>query len=293
MRPCHRGTCSRASREPRRGCRSSPSPTSKPSFMPSSRCTSAIRGRPDVDRPRCAEPLVRAPAGRGSRRSRPRSARRRAGRPRRPSARSAPRPVISTSSPSTGNCSAECTALPNGSKIAATSRSIDGSWCQTLVIGSAMYSAKAPGPVHADAGGLRAQVTPARHAVAAPPAHDVPLARDQIARVEVGDVRPDLDDLADELVTDHERGRHGARRPLVPVGDVEVGAADARAVHPDQHVVDADRGLGHLGEREPGRRRCVSSGHPSEGAHHDRSCPRMTRWVKGTRFVPIRATVWS
>ena len=56
-----------------------------------------------------------------------------------------PAPVISTSSPSTGKESAVCTALPNGSKIDATSRSIVGAWCQTLVIGSARYSAKAPG----------------------------------------------------------------------------------------------------------------------------------------------------
>src|SRR3954451_2960554 len=56
-----------------------------------------------------------------------------------------PAPVISTSSPSTGNVRVECTALPNGSKIAATSRSIAGSWCQTLVIGSAISSANAPG----------------------------------------------------------------------------------------------------------------------------------------------------
>ena len=55
-----------------------------------------------------------------------------------------PAPVIRTSSPSTGNASAVCTALPNGSKIDATSRSMSGSWCQTLVIGSAMYSANAP-----------------------------------------------------------------------------------------------------------------------------------------------------
>jgi hypothetical protein len=35
-----------------------------------------------------------------------------------------PAPVMSTSSPSTGNASAVCTALPNGSKIAATSMSM-------------------------------------------------------------------------------------------------------------------------------------------------------------------------
>ncbi len=56
-----------------------------------------------------------------------------------------PAPVISTSSPSTGKCSAVCTALPKGSKIDWTSRGMAGSWTQTLVIGSARYSAKAPG----------------------------------------------------------------------------------------------------------------------------------------------------
>ena len=56
-----------------------------------------------------------------------------------------PAPVISTSSPSTSNCRAVCTALPNGSKIACTSRGMFGSWAQTLVIGSARYSANAPG----------------------------------------------------------------------------------------------------------------------------------------------------
>ncbi len=38
-----------------------------------------------------------------------------------------PAPVISTSSPSTSNWSAVCTALPNGSKIACTSRGMLGS----------------------------------------------------------------------------------------------------------------------------------------------------------------------
>src|SRR5580692_5333574 len=56
-----------------------------------------------------------------------------------------PAPVISTSSPSTSYDRAVCTALPNGSKIDCTSRGIDGSCTQTLVIGSDRYSANAPG----------------------------------------------------------------------------------------------------------------------------------------------------
>ena len=56
-----------------------------------------------------------------------------------------PAPVTSTSSPSTGNVSAVWTAFPNGSKIAATSSSMPGQWCQMFVIGNATNSAKAPG----------------------------------------------------------------------------------------------------------------------------------------------------
>ena len=56
-----------------------------------------------------------------------------------------PAPVTSTSSPTTGNDSAVCTALPNGSKIAATSRSTGSRCTQTFIEGSATYSAKAPG----------------------------------------------------------------------------------------------------------------------------------------------------
>ncbi len=56
-----------------------------------------------------------------------------------------PAPVISTSSPKTSNCRAVCTALPNGSKMAWTSRGMLGSWAHTFVIGSDRYSANAPG----------------------------------------------------------------------------------------------------------------------------------------------------
>ena len=100
-----------------------------------------------------------------------------------------PAPVTSTSSPSTGNESAVCTALPNGSKIAATSSSIPGQWCQMFVIGSATNSANAPGPVHAEPDRVRAQVAPAGHAVAAAAADDVALAADEVADLEVADVR--------------------------------------------------------------------------------------------------------
>ena len=56
-----------------------------------------------------------------------------------------PAPVIRTSSPSTSVDSAVCTALPNGSKIAATSGSTSSACFQTFVTGSTIVSANAPG----------------------------------------------------------------------------------------------------------------------------------------------------
>ena len=55
-----------------------------------------------------------------------------------------PAPVTRTSSASAGNCSAACTALPNGSKIAATSGSMPSGCTHTLPAGIAKYSQKAP-----------------------------------------------------------------------------------------------------------------------------------------------------
>ena len=118
--------------------------TSKPSTMSSSARTSAEVALARVDGERRAHPRRRARGGTafGSLTTTWRA----------PAWRATavaispigPAPLTSTSSPRTGKASAVWTALPNGSKIAATSSSTPGQWCQTLVIGSATYSAKAP-----------------------------------------------------------------------------------------------------------------------------------------------------
>ena len=75
-----------------------------------------------------------------------------------------PAPVMSTSSPSTRKLSAECTALPNGSKIAATSGSIgarvppDVGRRHDDVLGEAAVT------VDADADGVGAQLAAPRQA---------------------------------------------------------------------------------------------------------------------------------
>ena len=141
-----------------------------------------------------------------------------------------PAPVISTSSPSTGNDSAVCTALPKGSKMAATSQvDVRDRGCQMLVIGRTMYSANAPGRLTPTPERVRAEMAAAGQAVAAASADDVAFAADDVAGLKIGDVGADLDDFADEFVADDHRHGDGLLRPLVPLVDVQVGAADAGA----------------------------------------------------------------
>src|SRR5699024_9677938 len=93
-------------------------------------------------------------------------------------------------------------------------------------------------PVHPDADRVDAQVPAACPAVATGAAHEVPLTGDAVTDGDVGDRRPDLVDLAVELVADH-LGRPGDRagRPLVPPVEVEIGAAETGPQHADPHLV--------------------------------------------------------
>src|SRR4051812_7094613 len=86
--------------------------------------------------------------------------------------------------------------------------------------------------------GVRAEMPAARPTVTAAAAHDVPLAAYDIARREIPDVTADLEHFPDELVPDDQWRMDRLLGPRVPVGDVKVGAADARLVHADADVVD-------------------------------------------------------
>ena len=143
------------------------------------------------------------------------------------------------------------TALPNGSKIAATSRSTSLRWCQTLVIGTEMNSANAPGRLTPMPWVSLHKMPPAGEAVAAAAAHHVALRADDFAREKIFHVRADFSDFADKLVPDHHGRGNRLLRPFVPLVDVHVGAADAGAIHVDEHVVDADLGLGNVLEPKP------------------------------------------
>ena len=98
----------------------------------------------------------------------------------------------------------------------------------------------------ADAHRVRAQVLAAGAAVAAVAADQVAFGRHAVAQRIAGDARAHLDDAADELMADHQARRDGALAPVVPLVDVQVGAADGGFLELDQHLVRAGRGHRHL-----------------------------------------------
>ena len=143
-----------------------------------------------------------------------------------------PAPVISTSSPTRLNESAVCVALPNGSRIDATSSVIDVRQLEGVEGRDDEVFGEAALAVHADADRVAAQVAAAGAAVAAITAGDVAFAGDAVADLEALHLAADLDDLADVLVADGHRHGIVLLRPLVPDVDVHVGAADRGLARP-------------------------------------------------------------
>ena len=76
------------------------------------------------------------------------------------------------------------------------------------------------------------------------------FAADDVAGIEVAYVGADLDDLPDEFVADGHGNGDGFLRPVVPLVDVDIGAADAGVADTDQYIVDADFGFGNFFEPE-------------------------------------------
>ena len=84
------------------------------------------------------------------------------------------------------------------------------------------------------------------------PAHHVALATDDFAHAEILHIAADLHNLAHKLVPHHQRHRHRFAGPIVPLINVQVRAANARAIHLDEHIPGGHRGLRHILEPQPG-----------------------------------------
>ena len=93
-----------------------------------------------------------------------------------------------------------------------------------------------------------------RPAQQAPPIDDVSLGRHAIALSDIGDQPADLHDIPGEFVTDDEGRLAPPLRPCIPVVDVNVGAADAGALHANENFVLPDPRLLDILELEPRRR---------------------------------------
>src|SRR5579871_2721661 len=93
---------------------------------------------------------------------------------------------------------------------------------------------------------MGAQMPPAGPTVPAVTARDMSFGRDTVAELVIVDAGTQRHDAPDELVADDEPGRDRALGPLVPLVDMQVGAADRRLLDLDQHLVGADLGNRHL-----------------------------------------------
>src|ERR1700760_4367454 len=89
-------------------------------------------------------------------------------------------------------------------------------------------------------------MAPSGEAVAAAPAGDVSLAAYDVAGMKVVHIRADFHNFADKLMADHHGHRNSLLRPLVPIVDMDIGAADAGVADTDEHVIDAELRFGNI-----------------------------------------------
>jgi hypothetical protein len=93
---------------------------------------------------------------------------------------------------------------------------------------------------------------PPGQTVPAASANDMSFAADNLAGVKVVDIRPGLDDFADEFMADgHGDGDSGAS-PFIPLENVQICAADAGVSDADQDVIDSDFRLGYILQAQTG-----------------------------------------
>ena len=95
------------------------------------------------------------------------------------------------------------------------------------------------GPIHADALGVRAKMTPPGKTIAAMSTSDVAFADNKIARRKAFHVIADKIDHADKFMADRHRHRNRFLGPGVPIIYVDVGAADGRLQDANEDIICA------------------------------------------------------
>jgi hypothetical protein len=92
------------------------------------------------------------------------------------------------------------------------------------------------------------------HAVAAAATDHVAFTGNEFSRSKVVHVRPDLNDLADELVADDHRNGNRLSGPFVPGEDVNVGPANPGSQDAYQNIVNAEKGFRDILKPQAGLR---------------------------------------
>ena len=147
-----------------------------------------------------------------------------------------PHPVIATVFAAISPASTLCTALPSGSRIDAYSCGIAGSSFQILDSGNDDVFGEGAVGVHADDLHVLADVGFAGAALQALAAGHVHLGGNEVAFLDAGDFIAERRHFSAEFVPGNQRGMNAVLRPAVPFVNVQVGAADGRNLHLDQHI---------------------------------------------------------
>ena len=163
-----------------------------------------------------------------------------------------PAPVTRTSSPNTGNSSAGVHGI--------TERVEDTGdiGIERMLVnpdighGQRDVFGKGAGAVNAHAARAGAEMAASREAVTAASANHVALSADELAREKVGDICAYFDNFAHEFVAHHHGDRNGPLGPLIPLVDVDIGAADGGLLYLNENVVNADRGDRNIFQPESG-----------------------------------------
>ena len=93
---------------------------------------------------------------------------------------------------------------------------------------------------------MRAEMPSPGQAVAAPSTNHMAFAADDVARIEVINIRSDFDNFPDKFMPNRHGDRNRLLRPIVPLINMDVRSADAGVSDTDQDIIDTDVGFWNL-----------------------------------------------
>ena len=164
---------------------------------------------------------------------------------------------------------------------------MEASSFQMLVSGNDHVLGEGAVGVDADDLHMLADVRFADAALQALAASHVHLGGNEITFFDAGDLIAHGFDVAAELVAGNERGMNAALRPLVPLINVQVGAADGGDLDLDQNVGRAELGNGNFADL--GARRGLRLYDGKHGIRHEEDSA--SRDDQGARLLDARRPV--